>query len=211
LPNVSFRGCARGGENCGQLFRFVNEIHHSFAKCSLSSFASLANLCMPRDYELLKLLTANAAKKFRKVRKEQRVPPTVGGTPALLSSAVVCAGLGMNQHAKKFGGGLFEADFEVGLDVVDAGEREIVGEGAVAGDVEASADFFDLDVVHVENFGEFGCEGFELAFEVGVADKFVTGFDGGGFAFDVREDVVDFWDITAHVRFELGDAIVGGF
>jgi hypothetical protein len=73
LPNGSFRGCARGGENCGQLFRFVNEIHHSFAKCSLSSFASLANLCMPRDYELLKLLTAKAAKKFREVREEQRV------------------------------------------------------------------------------------------------------------------------------------------
>src|ERR1700733_12546220 len=73
--------------------------------------------------------------------------------------AVIGAGFRVNQHAKEFGSGLLEADFEVGLDVVDAGEGKIVGEGAVAGDVKAAADFFDLDVVHVEDFGEFGGEG----------------------------------------------------
>jgi len=36
----------------------------------------------------------------------------------------------MNQDSKKFGRGLLESDFEFGLDVVDAGEREIVGERA---------------------------------------------------------------------------------
>src|SRR5713226_1956221 len=67
-------------------------------------------------------------------------------------SAVIGAGFGMYEHAEQFRSGLLESDFKVGLDIVYAGERKIVGERAVAGDVEASANLLDLDVVHVDDF-----------------------------------------------------------
>jgi hypothetical protein len=127
------------------------------------------------------------------------------------SAPIVGAGFGVNQDAKKFGGVLLEIDFEFGLDVVDAGEWKIVGKGAVAGDVEASADLLDLNVVHILDFRKARSSEFEAALEFGVADEFVAGFDGGGFAFDVGENVGDFGNVSAHVSFEFGDLIVGGF
>ena len=45
----------------------------------------------------------------------------------------------------------------------------------------------------------------------GVADQLVAGFDGGGFAFDVGEDVGDLRHVVAHVGFEFGDLIVSAF
>ena len=106
---------------------------------------------------------------------------------------------------------MFETDFEFGLDVVHAGEREILGQSAVAGDVEPSADALDDEVVHVEDFGKLRGHHFQLMLEFGVADYFFGLFDGRGFAFDVSENVGDFRDVAAHVGFELGDLIVGLF
>ena len=117
----------------------------------------------------------------------------------------------MDQDAEEFRGDLFEADFEFGLDVVDAGQREIIGQGAMAGDVEAAANFFYLDVVHVDDFWELVDQNFKLALEAGVADQFITGFDGGRLAFDVSEDVVDLGDVVAHIGFEIGDTVVSAF
>ena len=90
-------------------------------------------------------------------------------------------------------------------------EGEIVGEGAVAGDVEASANFLDLNVVHIDNFWKLCGQGFQAALEGGVAYRLVAGFDGGGFAFDVGEDVADLAYVAAHIGFEFGDLIVSAF
>src|SRR5580700_8080445 len=125
-------------------------------------------------------------------------------------SPVVSARFGMNQHPEQLGRGLLEVGFEFGLDVVDAGERQIVGHGAVAGDVEAAANFLDLNVVHIDDLGKLCGYELELPLETGVADQFVAGFDGGGLAFDVRQDVGDLRDVVAHIGFEFGDQIVGG-
>ena len=117
----------------------------------------------------------------------------------------------MNQNPEKFGRGLLEVDFEFGLDVVNAGERQIIGHGAVAGNVEPAADLLDLDVVHVDNLGKPRSEGFQAAFEGGIAHRFVASLDGGGFTFDMGEDVTDLAHVAAHVGFELGDLIVSAF
>ena len=74
------------------------------------------------------------------------------GNEFMTSSPVIRTRFRMNQDSKEFGRGLLESDFEFGLDIVDAGEREIVGERAVAGNIKASANFLDLNVVHVDDF-----------------------------------------------------------
>ena len=50
---------------------------------------------------------------------------------------------------------------------------------------------------------------FQLPLEIGVADQLVAGFDGGGLALDVGEDVGDFGHVAAHVGFQFGDLIMG--
>jgi len=100
-------------------------------------------------------------------------------------------------------------NFEFGLNVVNPRERQIIGERAMAGDVKASANFLDLDVVHVDNLRKLHGERFQTALEGGVAYRLVARFDGGGFTFDVGEDVPDLPYIVAHVGFEFGHLIVG--
>ena len=57
--------------------------------------------------------------------------------------------------------------------------------------------------------GNWRGERFQPPLEVGVANQFIAGFDGGGFAFDVGEDVGDLRYVAAHIGFEFGDLIVG--
>ena len=115
----------------------------------------------------------------------------------------------MNQNPEKLRRILLKVDLEFGLDVVNAGEREIIGECAVARNVQAAAHLLDLDVVHVDNFRKLAGGRLQSTFEVRIANQLVAGFDGRGFAFDMSKDVGDLRHIVAHVGFEFGDLIVG--
>ena len=59
---------------------------------------------------------------------------------ASASAAVVGGGFGVDQEAVDFGGIELECAFEGGDDRVDAGHGEVVGEGAVAGDLDVVGD-----------------------------------------------------------------------
>src|SRR5580704_16745236 len=63
----------------------------------------------------------------------------------------------------------------------------------------------------VKDFGKLCSHGFQSLFEPRIADQLLGGFDGGGLALDVGQDVGDFRNIATHVRFELGYLIVGLF
>src|SRR6476661_8169877 len=81
----------------------------------------------------------------------------------------------------------------------------------MGGDVNAAAHAFDLDVVHVQNLGRFGGDGFQAPFQPGVVQEFVAGLDGGGLALDVGEDGRNFRHVLANFGFEDGDAVVSFF
>ena len=117
-------------------------------------------------------------------------------------------GFGVDQNAEEFGGVLFEADFERGLDVVDAGEGHVVADGDVAGDVKASANALEHELVRVNNFGGFGSDGAEAAFERGILNDLLARLDGGRLAFDVGEDGGDLGDFGTDLVFESGHLIV---
>ncbi len=53
------------------------------------------------------------------------------------SAAVVGGGFGVDEEADDFGGVGFEGGFEGGDGGVDVGHGEVVGQGAVAGDLDA--------------------------------------------------------------------------
>ena len=118
-------------------------------------------------------------------------------------AAVVGGGFGVDEDAGYLGVVEAEFAFEVGDDFVHAGHRELVGEGAVAVDLDAgggaavTADYADL--VDVDDLGEFGGGFAELAGE--VLGGFVLGGvrDGGGLAFDVSEHGGDLGDLVAHL------------
>src|SRR5260370_41283529 len=124
-------------------------------------------------------------------------------------SSVVCPRFGMNQHTEEFGRRLLEMDFQFGLDIVDASQRQIVREGAMAGDVKTSSNFLDLDVVGINDFWKLPGRRLEVALEAGVAEHLVAGFDGGRLAFYMREDGGDLGHVAAHIGFEVRDLVVG--
>jgi len=93
--------------------------------------------------------------------------------------------LGVNEDAKQLRSGLLEADFQFGLDIMHARELHSVWQGAVAGEIEAITDAADFYVVHVDDFREAGGDGFELLFQRGVSNLFLTRLNGRGFALNV--------------------------
>src|SRR5258708_540570 len=107
----------------------------------------------------------------------------------------------MDQYAKKLRRGLLEMGFQFGLDVVDPRERQIVGEGAVAGNVKASSNSCDNEIVNIQNFWELIGNCIELPLQVRIANQFLRLFNGRGFAFDMSEDFSDPRHIAAHVSF----------
>ena len=114
----------------------------------------------------------------------------------------------MNQYPEKLRRILLKVNLEFGLDVVNAGEREIIGECAVTRNVQAAAHLLDLDVVHIDNFRELAGDRLQSTFEIRIANQLVAGFDGGRFAFDMSKDVGDLRHIVAHVGFKFGDLVV---
>src|SRR5271157_6587028 len=115
----------------------------------------------------------------------------------------------MDQHAEQLRRILFEADFQLGLNVVNASQRKIIGERAVAGNIQASADPLDHKLVNVKDLGKVrGCS-LQALYECGIADQFFRPLDRSRLALDVGEDARNLRDIAAQVGFEFGDLIVG--
>src|SRR5262249_49407901 len=106
--------------------------------------------------------------------------PASGSLPAVVSLR-----LGMNEDLEQLRRGLLEADLERGRDIVDAPQLQVVSHGAVTGHVNLVADAFDLNLMHIQHFGEFLQDGLELVLERGIAQDLVPGFDSGGFALNV--------------------------
>ena len=84
-------------------------------------------------------------------------------------AAVVGGGFRVDEEAADFGDFELEGVFEGGDDLVDAAHGELVGEGAVAGDLEAVVVAGDGDVVDVQDLGEGEGGAAEGVFEVAVA------------------------------------------
>ena len=105
----------------------------------------------------------------------------------------------MDEKTADFGGVELEGVFEGGDDLVDAGHGEIVGESAVAVDLDAVVYASDEDFVDVEDLGEGLSGATETDFELAVAFEGDGTLDGGGFAFDVSEDGGDLGDVAADV------------
>jgi hypothetical protein len=61
----------------------------------------------------------------------------------------------MYKYAEKFWRFLLEPDFQLGGNVVYTRERQLVGHGAVTGNIETPANPFDFYIVHVEHLGKF--------------------------------------------------------
>ncbi len=119
----------------------------------------------------------------------------------------------MDEEAADFGVVELEGVFESGDDLVDLGHGEVVGQGAVAVDLDAVGSIVvgagDEDLVDVENLGEGLGGAAETDFELAVAFERGGTLDGGGLAFDVGEDGGDLGDFAAHLGLELGDEGVG--
>src|ERR1700752_2734758 len=78
----------------------------------------------------------------------------------------------------------------------------------MAGNVEAAADAFEDEVVHVEDLGKLRGDRFQSMFEFGVANQFFRALNRGRLAFDMGENIRDFGDILPHLGFQFGYLIV---
>jgi len=94
----------------------------------------------------------------------------------------------VDEEAADFRAVEFEGVFERGDDLVDLRHRQVVGQSAVAVDLDAILNAGDENVVDVENLREGLRGAAEADFKLTVALKGDGTLDGGGFAFDVSED-----------------------
>jgi hypothetical protein len=157
---------------------------------------------------------------------------TTAATAESFLAAIVGGGFGMDEEAGDFGGVYFERALQGRDDGMDLGHGEVVGEGAVAVDLDAvgliafrgvaaglvaaglvvggGSRAGDEDFMDVEDFGEGLGYAAEAEFELAVGFQGGGALDGGGFGFDMGEDGGNLGDLAAHFGFELGDESVGG-
>src|SRR5690348_16972832 len=126
-------------------------------------------------------------------------------------SPIIRDGLRMDEDAEQFRGFLLEADFNFGLDVVDAGERKIVAHGAVAGDIQAAAHALEENLVHVDDFRKFGDDFLEPLFQVRILHDLVSAFNGGRFTFDMGQYGVDLGHFVTDFCFQDCDPVMRVF
>ena len=114
-----------------------------------------------------------------------------------------------------FGVEEFELVFEAGDDFVDALHGEMVGEGAVAGDLEVVSGAADVDFVDVEDFGEVagssaqgGGDAFGLASAVAGLLDGDGALDGGWLGLDVGENAGELGNFAEDFGFHGGDEVV---
>src|SRR5579872_324054 len=78
----------------------------------------------------------------------------------------------------------------------------------MAGNVNAPAHPFDLDIMHVEDIGKFRHDVFELPLQAPIAADLVAGFDGRGLAFNVGQDGGNLRHFLFDFRLQLRDLLV---
>jgi len=131
---------------------------------------------------------------------------------------VVGLWFGVDQDFVDFRALEFEAVFEGSDDFVDALHGELVGQGAVAGELDVFAAATYENLVDVEDFGEFVSGAQELPLDAMGFAFATTGFsagegalalDRGGLALDVGEDGPEFGNFAEELVFHSGNEIVG--
>ena len=85
------------------------------------------------------------------------------------SAAVVGSGFGVDEEAADLGVVEFERVFECGDDLVDLRHGKVVGQGAVAIDLDTIVDARYEDLVDIENLGECLGDAAQADFELAVA------------------------------------------
>src|SRR5271166_5516746 len=81
----------------------------------------------------------------------------------------------MDEHAKQLRGVVFEADLERCLYVVHSRQRHIVGQCAVAGNIEPGAHLLALELVYVHHLGKFLHDVFQALFQLRLANNLLSG------------------------------------
>src|SRR6266567_8957069 len=114
----------------------------------------------------------------------------------------------MDEDAEQFWRLLLETALERGRKVVDAGKRQFVGEGAVAGDVNTVAHVFHFDVMGVEYFRKLSSDRSQPVFELRITLNARSCFNGRRFAFDVGEDGCNFGILPSDLGLHVGYAIM---
>src|SRR5262249_22316392 len=94
------------------------------------------------------------------------------------SPAIVSLRFRMDQYFEQLRSCLLEANLERGGDVVHTRKRQIIGHGAVARHVDFVAHALDLNLMHINNFGEFLHDRLELTLKRGHARNLIPGLDG---------------------------------
>jgi hypothetical protein len=117
----------------------------------------------------------------------------------------------MNQDAEQFRGILLEADFQVGLDVVHAGQAQGVRQGAVAGKIEAAVDALEGEIMDIQDLWKLRRNHSQAMFKFSVGDDLFGHFNGGGLALNVSQDIGDLGDLVTDAGFQLRDLVVGLF
>ena len=123
----------------------------------------------------------------------------------------------MDEQAIDLGSVEFERPFQRSDHGVDAFHGQIVGQRAVAADLDvvagvtggADAAASDKDLVDIEDLRKLGGDVAEADFEFAIAFQRSGGLDGRGLAFDVGENGDDGGDLAAHLGLQVGDQFVG--
>src|SRR5260370_3718761 len=102
--------------------------------------------------------------------------------------SVIGLRLWMDQYFEQLGCGLLESDFERRHDVMHAGKRQIVRQGAVAGHIHLVAHKLDFHLVHVQDFRELPHQRSEFLLQSRVAQPPTPPLHGGGLTLDVGQN-----------------------
>ena len=78
----------------------------------------------------------------------------------------------------------------------------------MAGNVQASSDPGDHEIVNIEDFWKLAGNCLELPFQIRIANQFLRLLDCGRFAFDVSKYFSNLRHVVADVSFEIGYLIV---
>src|SRR5579864_785416 len=110
------------------------------------------------------------------------------GTRYSVLSPVIRHRLRMDEHAKKLGRILLKADLQIRLNIVHPRQWQIVGQGAMTGNVQPSSHPLDLDLMHVEHFRKLRRNRLQPAFQRCIADNLISRLDRRRLALDMRQD-----------------------
>src|SRR5690242_3801771 len=107
----------------------------------------------------------------------------------------------MNQNPEQLGGFLLESDFQRGGNVMHARERRVVGESAMAGDVNMVSHPLDVHVVNVKDLRKFAGNGLQALLQPCILPEFSALLDGCRLTLDVSKNRRYLRQFTLNVAF----------